>query len=139
MTLEYEIKYEPVTINSVVYPKYNIYYYEDNVQVDNQFHSTDGINGRIKSGYTNRLGAKWAAMYLALLANTTLINRMINTTTMSSWLSSLYAILQLGVSGYPNENYLSYVLNQPGWLWTTTEKSQFNSYFTTNQFNITVI
>lgn len=45
----YEIKYEPVTVEGIEYPKYNIYY-SDGLK---EFHSTDGVNGTIKSGYTN--------------------------------------------------------------------------------------
>lgn len=52
MKKEYEIKYEPVTIHNVLYPKYNIYYYGGEVDGLKEFHSTDGVNGQIREGYT---------------------------------------------------------------------------------------
>lgn len=48
----YEIKYEPVTIAGVIKPKHNIYYYIDGELETKEFHSTDGINGTIREGYT---------------------------------------------------------------------------------------
>lgn len=39
----YELKYEPVTINGVLYPKYNIYYYIDNMLWLKEFFNTTGI------------------------------------------------------------------------------------------------
>lgn len=47
----YEIKFEPVVVDDVTYPKYNIYYYINNVLEIKLFHSIDGINGEIKDGY----------------------------------------------------------------------------------------
>lgn len=48
----YQIKLEPVTIAGIVKPKYNIYYYIDGIEESKEFHSTDGINGEIRDGYT---------------------------------------------------------------------------------------
>lgn len=53
--LEYEIKYEPVTINGVVIAKYNVYYYIDGVFYEKEFHSKDGISGSIREGYTQKI------------------------------------------------------------------------------------
>lgn len=53
--LEYEIKYEPVTKNGAVHPKYNIYYYIDGVEDCKEFHSIDGVSGTIREGYTERV------------------------------------------------------------------------------------
>lgn len=47
----YEIKFEPVEIEGVTYPKYNIYYYWDDEFYTKEFHSIDGVNGIIRSGY----------------------------------------------------------------------------------------
>jgi hypothetical protein len=49
---EYEIKFEPVTKDGVEHPKYNIYYYIDGVEECKEFHSTDGVSGTIREGYT---------------------------------------------------------------------------------------
>lgn len=52
MNKTYEIKHEPATINGQIINKYNIYYYdEDGVEETKEFHSTDGINGKIRNGY----------------------------------------------------------------------------------------
>jgi hypothetical protein len=48
----YEIKHEPITIDGEIIDKYNIYYYENDTLINKEFHSTDGINGEIKQGYT---------------------------------------------------------------------------------------
>lgn len=48
----YEIKYEPVNIDGINIPKYNIYYYDSEGKLETkEFHSIDGINGEIKNGY----------------------------------------------------------------------------------------
>lgn len=52
MKKEYQIKYEPVTISGVLKPKYNIYYTGGEFDGLKEFHSTDGINGTIREGYT---------------------------------------------------------------------------------------
>ena len=47
----YKIKYEPIIIEGITYPKYNIYYYSNGVEENKEFHSIDGINGTIRNGY----------------------------------------------------------------------------------------
>ena len=49
---EYIIKYEPVEINGKQYAKYNVYYFKDNVFYNKEFHSTDGISGEVRPGYS---------------------------------------------------------------------------------------
>jgi hypothetical protein len=51
MRKEYEIKYEPVRVDGVEMPKYNIYYYINDILEGKEFHSNDGINGDIRYGY----------------------------------------------------------------------------------------
>lgn len=46
-----EIKYEPITIDGKLIDKWNIYYYKNNELELKEFHSTNGINGEIRSGY----------------------------------------------------------------------------------------
>lgn len=48
----YEIKYEPVTIDGKKIDKYNVYYYVAGKLENKEFHSTDGINGDVRQGYT---------------------------------------------------------------------------------------
>jgi hypothetical protein len=48
----YEIKYEPIEKNGKQIDKYNIYYYIDGVIETVEFHSTDGISGEVRQGYT---------------------------------------------------------------------------------------
>lgn len=38
---EYEIKYEPVNIEGIEYPKYNIYYYINGELETKEFYATD--------------------------------------------------------------------------------------------------
>lgn len=53
--MEYEIKYEPVTLpNGEVKGKFNIYYYGGQHDGLKEFHSYDGINGTIRPGYTEK-------------------------------------------------------------------------------------
>jgi hypothetical protein len=47
-----EIKYEPVVIDGTSIDKYNIYYYNNGELESIEFHSTDGINGEARPGYT---------------------------------------------------------------------------------------
>lgn len=60
---EYEIKHEPVVPGyfdkdgqfiktGELKDKYNIYYYINGIFQDREFHSTDGVNGTIREGYT---------------------------------------------------------------------------------------
>ena len=49
----YKIKYEPVIIDGVTYPKYNVYYYIGGVLENKSFHSIDGFNGEILNDYTS--------------------------------------------------------------------------------------
>jgi hypothetical protein len=51
MIKEYEIIYEPVVVDGVEIPKYNIYYYINDILELIEYHSTDGINGEIRYGY----------------------------------------------------------------------------------------
>ena len=58
MKKEYQIKFEPVTLESgIVKDKWNIYYYHNDEMVDKQFYSTDGTpqNVEIKNGYTEKI------------------------------------------------------------------------------------
>jgi len=50
---EYEIKYEPVSIDGIEYPKYNIYYYTNGELETKEFYATDLNNpdGIIRYGY----------------------------------------------------------------------------------------
>lgn len=48
----YEIKYEPTNDEGVLNSEYNIYYYGGEFDSLKEFHSTDGINGEIREGYT---------------------------------------------------------------------------------------
>lgn len=50
---EYEIKYEPVDIEGVIYPKYNIYYYINNELDTKEFYAINLENpeGIIRYGY----------------------------------------------------------------------------------------
>lgn len=49
----YEIKYEPIKLkDGSTKDKYNVYYYLDKEEETVEFHSTDGINGVVKEGYT---------------------------------------------------------------------------------------
>lgn len=48
----YEIKYEPITIEGKIIDKYNIYYYINGKEDAKEYHSTDGINGDVRQGYT---------------------------------------------------------------------------------------
>lgn len=47
----YEIKFEPVTVKGVTYPKYNVYYYIDGIEETKEFHSVDGVSGSVRYGY----------------------------------------------------------------------------------------
>ena len=55
MMKEYEIKFEPVTIEGVVYPKYNIYYYLNGEIETKEFLGVDIKldTSLIKIGYIN--------------------------------------------------------------------------------------
>ena len=50
---EYEIKYEPVTIDGVEYPKYNVYYYISGELETKEFYGVDLNNPEtiIRYGY----------------------------------------------------------------------------------------
>lgn len=51
----YEIKHEPITKNGQTIDKYNIYYYDENGNLETkEFHSTDGVSGNIKPGYIEK-------------------------------------------------------------------------------------
>lgn len=54
MTKTYEIKYEPVEVEGITYPQYNIYYFEDDIEVNKFYHSNDGVNGTVLDGYVNK-------------------------------------------------------------------------------------
>ncbi len=48
---EYYIAYEPLVLSDREIPKYNIYYYYNNMLEGKEYHSSDGKNGYIKSEY----------------------------------------------------------------------------------------
>lgn len=48
----YDIKFEPINIDDKTIDKYNIYYYVNDELENKEFHSYDGINGEVRSGYT---------------------------------------------------------------------------------------
>lgn len=50
----YSIKYEPIIVEGVEYPKFNVYYYVKGVFESKEFHSIDGVNGTVLSGYTKK-------------------------------------------------------------------------------------
>lgn len=119
--------------------KQNVEYYEDDTIVLVELWSQPGFQNTLRKGFEQlKDGPKWSAMYEALRANTALELKMLSVTVMSGHLAAVYSVLQRGVDGFPNEASLSYLLNRPGWNWTTNEKNQMNSYFTTNSFSITV-
>jgi hypothetical protein len=48
---EYYIAYEPLETKGRTIPKYNIYYYYNNMLEGKEYHSSDGKNGYIKPEY----------------------------------------------------------------------------------------
>lgn len=68
MKKEFDIVHEPIITSDILdekgeviqkgilKDKWNIYYYEDDIQIDKQFHSYDGITPQceIKPGYTQK-------------------------------------------------------------------------------------
>lgn len=118
--------------------KQNIEYYNGAILECKELYSQGSFVADIKPGYSNQDGPKWSNMYEALLSNDALIVKMLGVTAMSGYLASVYAILQRGVDGFPNEARLSWLLNRPGWNWTANEKQQMNTYFSNNGFSITI-
>jgi hypothetical protein len=141
MIKDYVILYQPVTVNSVVKPKYNIYYYIDGVQDGpEQFHSIDGVTAQIqiREGFINRNRVKWVEMFDALISSATIITKMRTAANMSSNLACVFALMNLGVSGYAHEADLQTLLRLAGWGFTNVEKTTINTYFTNNGFSISV-
>jgi len=48
----YEIKREPIVKDGKEIVKYNVYYNAYGLLENKEFHSTDGINGDVRQGYT---------------------------------------------------------------------------------------
>jgi hypothetical protein len=126
----YEIKYEPITIEGTLYPKYNIYYSDG----EKQFHSKDGINGIIREGFTdinakNWLGLEQQLRYSALFAKAF-------TDATEKGLSLFMVTLVNGKSGQASENSLAFAFSVLGVTWTESEVIELNSILESNNFTI---
>lgn len=120
--------------------KRNIAYYDDSDLESVELYSQPGFIADIKLGYTNQDGAKWAEMLRDLLTpGGTIITRMRATAkltlNMSVEYSTVMAVLQDGVNGFPDEATLQTLLRM-AWGFTAQEKATLNSYFSANNFTI---
>lgn len=136
MTKTYEIKQDG--------SKYNAYYYHDSVFIAREFHSLDGVDNpeKVRPGYVNINRVKWAEMMRDLLTpGGSIITRMRatakTTISMSVEFSTVMAVLQNGVNGFPDEPTLQTLLRL-SWGFTASEKTTLNTYFSNNNFSITV-
>ena len=134
--MTYELKYEPVTVDGVLRPKYNIYYSDGEAH----FHSTNGIvNGSERFGFKDLNRVKWAEMLNDMLTGGSILTKMRTAANMSSNLACVFAVMQSGVNGFPNEGNLQALMRLAGWGFTAQEKTTLNNYFANNNFTVTII
>lgn len=81
---------------------------------------------------------KWNALYEALRSNTQILNKMRTATNMGGSLACVFSVIQRGIDGYPDEQGLQSLLNLGGWGFTNQEKTNINTYFSNNDFNIQI-
>jgi hypothetical protein len=115
-----------------------ICYYEGGTLVTTELYSQPGFTAEIKQGYINRNRVKWVEMLDALMNSGAIATKMRTATGMSSNLAFVFALMNMGVMGYPNEQGLQALLRLSGWGFIQGEKDTINNYFTNNGFNISV-
>jgi hypothetical protein len=132
----YEIKYEPITINNQIHPKYNIYYTGGEFDGEKLFHSIDGTSGKIEPGYKKINSPNWLGLEQELVYST-LFPKAINDSD-PNWFSILQTALQNGKKNETSESFLLNTLSNLGVVWTTSEKTQLNQILLNNNFTIQI-
>lgn len=128
--MTYEIKYEPVTIEGIEYPKYNIYYSDGS----KEFHSTDGINGTIRDGFTKLNAPNWYKLEQQLRYSS-LFAKAFNDATDKGW-TLIITTLVNGKLGQASENSLLFAFSVLGVTWTESELIELNTILESNNFTI---
>jgi hypothetical protein len=123
----YEIKYEPVTVNGVEKPKYNVYY-SDGVK---EFHSVDGINGVIKEGYKDIKAPNWLGLEQDLRYSSVFGRRKeVDPVDFNIFTTTLVN----GKLGHASENALIFGFGILGLDWSKEEKDLINGLLEKHNF-----
>lgn len=135
--MTYELKYEPVTIDNVVYPKYNVYYSDGVVE----FHSTDGINGTIRQGYRDINAPNWNGLTQDL-KNSPLMGFAVQY-AMPNGFTLLNKTLTDGEINSASEQFLVATIGYcfpPGWpnQLSSQQKADLNVLLAKNNFTVSI-
>lgn len=129
----YEIKYEPVIIGDAEKPKYNIYYTGGEYNGQKEFHSVDGVNGNIRSGYTVLNPKNWKQLQTDLFRSSLFARALTKPLEVNQTaLSALIAVMQ----NESSETDLLMMLNSLGMTFTEVEKIVLNKCLSDNNFTI---
>lgn len=134
--MTYEIKYEPVTINNVVHPKYNIYYTGGEFDGLGEFHSVDGVNGTVRSGYKSINSPNWLGLEQALFYSGLRAKAKASANLDMFEFSSLIGAFSNSKNGTVSENTLYYLLNAINADWDSNDIAQLNGFL--EEFNFTI-
>lgn len=134
--MTYEIKYEPVTVENIVKPKYNIYYKGGEFDGLGEFHSTDGINGTIREGYKKINSPNWLGLEQALFYSGLRAKAKASANLDMFEFSSLIGAFSNSKNGTVSESTLYYLLNAINADWDEADIAQLNGFL--KQFNFTI-
>lgn len=134
--MTYDIRYEPVTVEDIIKPKYNIYYTGGEFDGLGEFHSTDGINGTIREGYKNVNSPNWLGLEQALFYSGLRAKAKASANLDMFEFSSLVGAFANSKNGTVSENTLYYLLNAINADWDAEDIALLNTLLTQNNFTI---
>lgn len=108
-------------------------------KIDGNEWTTEFFTGSIRPGYINEDRVKWAEMLNDLLQSGNILTKMRTATNMGAFFTIVLAVIQNGANGFPDEQGLQTLMRLAGWGFTNGEKALINTYFTNNNFSISVI
>jgi hypothetical protein len=133
--MTYELKYEPVTVKGIEYPKYNIYYSGGQFDGLKEFHSLDG-NGPIREGYKQLGAPDWNGLTQDLKNSPLMLfaYQYANPNGFNLFLKTLTD----GENSSASEGFLLTTIGMCQLSFSTTQKAQLNQMLADNNFTIRV-
>ena len=117
--------------------KYNVNYYNNNELELVEFHSTDGVNGYIKQGYSKKDAPDWLNMKETLFKSQ-LFYKAISDATPNVY-STLLKVIQDGEDGVGKEQNFLDIFNLLNITWTPAELEYLDAVLQVNKFSIRLV
>lgn len=117
--------------------KYNIHYTGGEFDGLIEFHSLDGINGKVRDGYTNVNAPNWLGLEQQLRYSNEFSKAF--ATSSDKGFNLFTTTLVNGKLGHSSENGLAFAFSVIGVDWTEQEKENINAVLEANNFTYRLV